>query len=396
MQLEPDSAKPSSTQRFSRVVGRLEGEGAGPCVIIVGGLHGNEPAGIEAIRRVCERLRQSDCPFRGDLVGLAGNLTALEAGERYLRIDLNRVWTEERTRAIREGRLAVGDDPEVEEQQSLLAHLDDATARARGPIYFLDLHTSSAPGEPFICFGDTLRNREFAFHFPAPVILGLEETIDGALSEFMTQQGHVSLAVEGGQHDSESSIEHLAATIWIALESAGCIAEGAVDEVEPLRRELGEASDHVPPVLELTSRHAIQSGDDFRMEPGFKNFQRVERGERLATDRGGIIRSPGPCRILLPLYQAVGSDGFFLAREVEPFWLGVSKALRRVRFSRLIHVLPGVEHHPAHRDWLRVNPAVARWYVYELFHLLGYRKQRAEGEMLVVERRAYDLSPPRG
>ncbi len=375
---------------LDRVVGRFSGF-PGPCVIVVGGLHGNEPAGIEAIGRVVHRLRSGGVEFRGDLIGFAGNLAAIAAQERYLRTDLNRVWTEEGVRAMRGDREAPPDDPEEREKLALLDHLDDAAARARGPVIFLDLHTSSAPGEPFICFGDTLRNREFAFHFPAPIILGLEETIDGALSELMTREGHISIAVEGGQHHAESSIDHLTATIWIALETAGCIAEGALDDVAALREKLAAASAHVPPVLELTSRHPIEFEDGFRMEPGFSNFQKIEAGERLATDRSGAIVAPKPCRVLLPLYQAVGRDGFFLAREVEPFWLRVSRALRRLQVTRIVHWFPGVERHPAHRDWLRVNPSVARWYVYDLFHLLGYRKQRAEGRMLVVERRAHDL-----
>lgn len=375
---------------IARLVGRFSGA-AGPCVIVVGGLHGNESAGIRAIDRVVRRLRSDGVEFKGDLIGFAGNLAAIEAGERYLRTDLNRLWTEEGVRTMRRDRRTAHDDPEEREQLALLASLDDAVAQARGPVVFLDLHTSSAPGEPFICFADTLRNREFAFHFPAPIILGLEETIDGALSELMTREGHISIAVEGGQHDADSSVDHLAATIWIALETAGCIAEGAVDDVAVLREKLAAASAHVPPVLELTSRHPIQSEDEFKMEPGFRNFQRIEAGEHLATDRSGQIMAPKPCRVLLPLYQAVGNDGFFLAREVEPFWLGISRILRRLRVSNIVHWFPGVDRHPAHRNWLRVNPSVARWYVYDLFHLLGYRKQRAEGRMLVVERRAHDL-----
>lgn len=373
-----------------RLVGTRKGREPGPMVICVGGLHGNEWTGIAAIRRVLAHLDNEEVEMCGDFVGLAGNLQALRANERYLSTDLNRVWTEERVDAIRQGRTPPRDGEESDEQLGLLAYLDDAVARARGPVHFLDLHTSSAPGEPFICFSDTLRNRDFAAHFAAPMILGLEETIDGALSEFMTRQGHVSLAVEGGQHDAVISIDHLEAPIWTALEQAGCIPKGRIKVAVALRAQIERASGHVPPVLELTSRHPIAPEDNFRMEPGYRNFQRVEAGELLATDRGGEIRAASSCRILLPLYQAVGSDGFFLAREVQPMWLTVSKAMRFFRLSKLAPLLPGVARHPAHVDWLRVDPHVARWYAFQIFHLLGYRKKRVEGSLLVVERRRHD------
>ena len=45
-------------------------------------------------------------------------------------------------------------------------------------------------------------------------------------------------------------------------------------------------------------------------------------------------------------------------------------------------------------DALFVNQRVARWYSLQIFHLLGYRKRRAQGEMLVVSRRRFDRKKP--
>ena len=73
-------------------------------------------------------------------------------------------------------------------------------------------------------FGDTTPQLELAITLPLPILLGLEEQVDGALSEHMTRRGLVTLAVEGGQHDDPASIDHLAAVVWIALSSAGLLA----------------------------------------------------------------------------------------------------------------------------------------------------------------------------
>jgi hypothetical protein len=79
--------------------------------------------------------------------------------------------------------------PESNEQQELFIHLSDAVKRARGEVYFLDLHTTSAEGEPLATVGDTLRKRRFALMFPVMIVLGLEEQIEGTLLEYLNNRG---------------------------------------------------------------------------------------------------------------------------------------------------------------------------------------------------------------
>ena len=43
-----------------REIGRLVGEEPGPTLVIVAGIHGNEPAGTEAARRVFARLSRGE------------------------------------------------------------------------------------------------------------------------------------------------------------------------------------------------------------------------------------------------------------------------------------------------------------------------------------------------
>jgi succinylglutamate desuccinylase len=76
----------------SRVIGRF-GTPPGPRLICLGGLHGNEPAGVLALRRVFRTLHDRTPPFNGHIVGIAGNIGALKAGRRFLKRDLNRGWS---------------------------------------------------------------------------------------------------------------------------------------------------------------------------------------------------------------------------------------------------------------------------------------------------------------
>ena len=126
--------------------------------------------------------------------------------------DLNRVWTEAQVAAV-EARAAAGGELDAEdlEQLDILVEVRAAIARATGPVYLVDLHTTSAHGVPFALFGDTLAQRAFVSTLPLPLIMGLEEQVDGVLSSYWTRHGCITFGVEGGQHDDPGSIDNLEA-----------------------------------------------------------------------------------------------------------------------------------------------------------------------------------------
>ncbi|MDQ7005863.1 MAG: succinylglutamate desuccinylase/aspartoacylase family protein [Acidobacteriota bacterium] len=381
----PPLAGPGRAGVRSRLVDRRRGAEPGATLVVTAGVHGNEPAGIEALERVFGTIEARGLEVRGEFVGLRGNLPALARGERFVDRDLNRLWPLDGGQLPRAP--GPGDPVEQGECRALMEQILAIEERARGPVYFLDLHTSSADGCPFFTCGDTLRNRRFALRFPAPVILGIEEQLDGSLLEYMNERGHITLGVEGGQHDKASSVVHHEATLWIALVEAGLLEAARVPDLAGWRRTLERAGAGVPRVMEVRYRHAIRPGDGFRMEAGFRNFQQVRAGQLLATARGEEIRARESGLVLLPLYQGLGEDGFFLGRRISRGWLVLSAVMRRLRLDRLVGLLPGVEPHASRPGAYRVHTSVARWFPLELFHLLGYRKLRWKKNVLLVSRR---------
>ncbi len=377
-----------------RLIGRHGGAEDGPLLVCVAGLHGNERSGIEALRRVFRRLDESRPAFRGELVALAGNVPALERGQRFLDEDLNRVWTLDRIAALK-GISRDGREPascpltaEAREQSRLMAALEVVFRRARGRrVYLIDLHTTSAESVPFVTFSDSLRNRSFARTFPVPLVLGLEEELEGTFLDWIDHLGHVGIGLEGGAHRAPESVVHLERAVWLALVSVGAVELDDVPEPDGLRRRLRRAAEAVPSLFEVRYRHALREDDGFRMEPGYRNFDPVEEGQLVARDRRGEIRAPESGRLFLPLYQEKGGEGFFLVREVAPFWLIVSAVLRRLRLDVLARWLPGVQRHPERAESITVHPRAARPMVVKLFHLLGYRRERPEGGRLVLTRR---------
>ena len=298
-----------------RELGRISSGREGATLIAVAAIHGNEQAGIHAAQRVMSRLE--GMLGGGELVVFAGNVGAIRENRRYRVRDLNRVWTEPNVLATeaRSQQAGVALDAEELELMELLGAIRGELARARGPVYLVDLHTTSASGVPFALFGDTPGQRIFAGAFPLPVIMGLEEQLQGVLSAYFRQHGCTTLAVEGGQHDDPGTIDNLEAALLVAARASGIV--GSIPFVEKAYALLETRRGDLPRAMEVISRHAIKPEDSFTMEPGFRNLDFARAAQLLAHDRAGEIRAASDGMVILPLYQGQGDDGFFWGRAVD-------------------------------------------------------------------------------
>ncbi len=357
-----------------RILARIDQGRPGPTFLAQGAIHGNEPAGVEALRRVVARIERDGLEVHGRIVACIGNLQALDQGRRFLERDLNRQWLPGSLARL-DGRDPTLDTAEDTEQRALLKLYGELEASRSGPLVFLDLHTSSADGPPFTCMADTIPNRRIADTIPVPMILGLEECIDGAVMEWFNQRGQIGIAVEGGRHDAPETIDNLEAAVWLALDHAGVIAHGAVD-LAPYHDRLLRAGQGTPHLIEIRHRQAITPQDRFVMVPGYVSFQPVTKAELLAHDVAGEVRAGEDGYVLLPLYQGQGEDGFFLGRRVPRFWFALSAWLRRLRLGDHVHWLPGVRRDPDDPNTLLANPRVTRFLLVQVFHLFGFRRER--------------------
>lgn len=364
-----------------RILGAYGGDASGPLLLCVGGIHGNEPAGVVALRRVVARLEARRPALRGRLLAVAGNLPALSANRRFLERDLNRGWSVRRVSDVLE-RPAGAED---REQAALLGVLVPAIRDAPGDVYLLDLHTTSSTSPPFVTLSDTLEIRTFAARLGLPLVLGIEEEID-TMVDYLSGFGALAIGIEAGRHDDPASVDVHEAALWISLHATGCLADDPeVVDLSACRRRLMEARGGLPGVFEVMYRRGIEPDDAFRMTPGFENFAPVRAGDIVAQDARGPVPAPMSGRLFLPLYQAQGDDGYFLVRPIRPVWLAVSRVLRRLGAPRLLPLLPGVRRSTRRADTLIVSRRIARWLVNEVFHLLGYRRVR-ETERHVVFR----------
>ncbi len=370
------------TGASSREIGRFgpcrAGE-EGPVLVLLGGVHGNEPAGIHAARRVLGSLR-ADPPgsFRGTLVALAGNVGALRSppGTRYIDRDLNRSFTPE---------LLATPDPGCAECAEARAILD-AIGRehdAGRPMFVVDMHTTSAPSDPIVVLEDSLPARRFGRAFGPALLLGFEEEVDGLLIDHLTRTlGCVACVIEGGQHEDPASVDALESAVWVALAAAGIISRADIPAAH--RGALARAAGHrAGRVYDLRHRELIVD-PSFEMRDGFDAHTPVRAGQSIATHGDGPVRAPVRGELFLPNRQPVkrpGDDAFFIVREVSPGWLDLSAWLRRSGPLRsLIGILPGVHRVAGRPDALLIDGQVAAVLKRQVFHLFGYRIVRRGDE----------------
>jgi len=301
----------------SHVIVTLGDPQAAKQLIVLCGMHGNEPAGKNAILRCLQVLIGREIRLAGQVVFLEGNLRAGEVEKRYVSRDLNRLWTREQIE-----RLAALPEAELENED--LEQLELATVFAEllsagRACTLLDLHTTSAESPPFFPFLPNAQSnvlKTVLENLSLPRFVSERAPILGTIALYLAEQNVPAIVIEGGGHEAESSAENLESAIWITLFELGILTE-EIPELVLARERLRAAAEGHPPAVKPIYRHAISAQDNFSMRPGFRNFQKVIKGEHLADDKSGLVLSPHTGVLIFPLYQPLGEEGFLIAEVLE-------------------------------------------------------------------------------
>lgn len=287
-----------------------------PCLVVTAGLHGNEPAGIHAVRRVLREIETREIVLVGRFAAFVGNQRGLARNVRHVDEDMNRLWTREKLERQRTSAPA-GDSSEGGEARELLPLLERELAREPERLTHLDLHSTSGAGPPFCVVATSAGSRASAFAIGAPLLSGLDRMIAGTLIEWMGSHGHPAVVLEGGQNESRSTIDHHESALWLVLVEAGVVDAKSVRDLERHRERIARAAHGIPGEVEVDYCHHLAPGEDFAMLPGFENFDSVCEGQLLARSGPGLareVRAPWTGTLVMPRYQGQGLDGFFLGR----------------------------------------------------------------------------------
>ncbi|WP_299114939.1 succinylglutamate desuccinylase/aspartoacylase family protein [uncultured Winogradskyella sp.] len=358
------------TEASNRVFHHIIGKNPGATIVFFAGVHGNEYAGVRALDNVLKTITPKD--ICGEIYGVYGNIKALEKNKRFLKSDLNRMWTSKQLNNLKINTFL---NEEEQEQQELFSFLKKLLAIIKNPVYFIDLHTTSSKTLPFITINDALINRKFSGCFPVPIVLGIEEYLDGPLLSYLNTLGYVSLGFEAGQHTDPVAISNCEAFILLALKQAGNAKHINADRAENV---LKRSCDDITSIFEVIYKHHIKPKENFEMLKGFESFQDIKKGTLLAISNDIEIYSKFNAKLFMPLYQKSGNDGFFIIRRIPEFFLKLSEILRQIKADSLLTVLPGITWRNKQKGILKANLSVTRFMAKSIFHLFGYRNKQLD------------------
>lgn len=239
------------------------GDGS-PEVAIIGGIHGDEPCGVQAIKHVLH----ADVSFRKPTKFIIANEQALSHNTRYIDNDLNRVFPGSRHAQSHEKQLAA----------RLLSEIKDTTV--------LSLHSTQSYTEAFALVSESYRlAREIVPELPVTAAVRPGDFIDGCL----LRMGDV-IEVETGLQQSKQAVENAKQIIWAFLHAMDVIKEPQVIDRQALLdpttaiktgpRVLEESANKVPM---FDMEQPIPKKPDINYTIQADNFKQVKKGEIYAT-----------------------------------------------------------------------------------------------------------------
>lgn len=243
----------------------------GPRVCIVGGIHGDELCGVNAISVLEDEFTTNHELLCGRLLMLVANLEAIRLKKRFVDFDLNRAFN---------STVAFGYEAQL--AQRITPHLT-------GVDYLLDLHSTSAPTRPF-CAGSLTKA-----HLEMFWMLGFEtytcdlEVHRGQvmLIDEINRLGGVGIAAECGR-TGERQIDEVAYKAFIRLlQKLGMIPP--TEQRPPKSRSIIR----IKQIVTAKTEHFIFTRD-------FENLDLVESGEVVAYDNGQPVVFSDPFLITTP------------------------------------------------------------------------------------------------
>lgn len=224
----------------------IERGGGNPRVAIVGGIHGDEPAGVRIVERLAEApaIKRPD----GTVQLITANEPAIESGERYTETDLNRTFP--------------GDDTSDVYESALAARLTEVLA---GADAILALHTSHSAPPPFAIFSQLTDSvRRTVTGLPVKHAVDSSDLRGTTLDSVLPH----TVSLEAGRQGSDEAVEFGYEAVLSFLRAHGVIAD---EEPTFTETEVVKGHEEVPK----------GSGEPHVY---YSNFEEIPKGDVFARD----------------------------------------------------------------------------------------------------------------
>lgn len=251
------------------------GDRPGPTLTVMGGVHGDEPCGTEAINRLMEEIRSGKINLEAGVlvcVPLA-NPPARARGVRFIDRNLNRIFGDS------EAGIQDTEGPLAEAIKPLLRQTD----------YLLDIHSYSASGAAFTFAEDGRAALALSAVLPSAVtITGFQDCYRKAFpdraappvgtTEYARDHGAVSVTYECGQHRDPRAPLNGYNALCATLVHTGLVAAGFME---------------IPAVLpapHIRLETVFIKTRDGRFEKPWKHLDSIRAGEVFARFEDGEVQ----------------------------------------------------------------------------------------------------------
>jgi succinylglutamate desuccinylase len=268
----------------------------GTHVVIVGGTHGNEPGGVNAMVELHRAFGSGKVRLKqGKISFLLGNPNAYKKDVRYVDHDLNRHFSKREASSV-EGRRAL-------EIKSFLKNNDDIKA-------LLDLHSVSIGDFKLLVYTkDDSDSMEYAMKLstlPLHFVFHPEH-MPGTLIEAASAYNIRGMIVECGNHYAPQAVETARQHIHSFLAHHHLIDDGNMTQkTTPAKITFYESIQAIKP-------HA---GFRFLIKD-IKTGTKLSKGQKFAVDDHGDHVAPQDCYVVVPsrVVKATDADAGFLGKQ---------------------------------------------------------------------------------
>jgi len=257
----------------------------GPNVVIMAGVHGDEPCGIRAFEKIMPTFR----PQKGVVTFLIGNPKAVSVKRREYEANLNRMFRDDVLLSRKEKQTY-----EYRRSRELTPILQEADA-------LLDIHSSTTPQTiPFVI----CEPQSYACVAKLPVkkvVSGIDELHPMGTDAYVNQSGGLGVCIECGNH-SDGRAEEIAITaIYQFLNFFGVIKKEV--SILPYKQDY------------VFADYIYKNKDIFTLQKDFAEFEIVAEGTCIGIDGEERVCAPYTGIILFPhSRQESDTEAFLFGR----------------------------------------------------------------------------------
>ncbi|MBI5306654.1 succinylglutamate desuccinylase/aspartoacylase family protein [Candidatus Wolfebacteria bacterium] len=262
----------------------LDSKKPGPTVILIAGIHGNEPAGILAF----EKLKKIKL-FYGKIYFIFGNLLAIKNKKRFIDADLNRLFISKNQLTKKQIK-----SREYNRSRKIMRFLKKADV-------LLDIHSTSKKSPPFIICEQNAN--KIVSYFPFKIrCYGFGGIQTGSTDNYMNQNNKIGICIECGQHNDKNVSQRAINCVQILL---NCLKMIKREKLKIKKQTIYKASEIY-----------ITKTDEFKLVKKFNNFEKISKRQLIALDGAKKIISQKDQIIIFAKDCKKNEEGFVFLKKL--------------------------------------------------------------------------------